>query len=209
MVQLLDTTLRNAGDAALNLMFAARKSVFVDLLRWNVPIRDGRHEIDQFDDDHARYLILLSDDGRHLASTRLLRTTRPHILDSLFPALCDGEPPRGPDILEITRFCLDRSLRAADRRVVRDHLISALVDHALDHGVVSYTGVADLTWFQQILSFGWDCRPLGSPGIHEGATLRALTIAIAQDTSERLSRTGIWSPLSAPLTPRCAATARG
>ena len=34
MVQLLDTTLKEAGDAALNLMVAARKSVFVDLLRW-------------------------------------------------------------------------------------------------------------------------------------------------------------------------------
>ncbi|WP_372857624.1 acyl-homoserine-lactone synthase [Sphingomonas sp.] len=102
MVQLLDTTLHDAGDAALNLMFAARKSVFVDLLRWNVPVRDGRHEIDQFDDDLARYLILLSDDGRHLASARLLPTSRPHILDTLFPALCDGEPPRGAGVWEIT-----------------------------------------------------------------------------------------------------------
>ncbi len=53
--------LKDAGDAALNLMFAPRKSVFVDLLRRNVPVRDGRHEIDQFDNDDARYLLLLSD----------------------------------------------------------------------------------------------------------------------------------------------------
>ena len=44
MVQILDTTMEMAGDAALNAMFLARKSVFVDLLKWDVPVRDGCHE---------------------------------------------------------------------------------------------------------------------------------------------------------------------
>jgi len=194
MVQLLDATLKEAGDTALNLMFAARKSVFVDLLRWNVPVRDGRHEIDQFDDDHARYLILLTDDGRHLASTRLLPTTRPHILDTLFPNLCEHPLPRGPHILEITRFCLDRSLRAVERRRVRDQLVTAIVEHAVENGITTYTGVAEMGWFQQILSFGWDCRPLGLPTEHDGSTLCALGISIKPDTPLCLARAGIWTP---------------
>lgn len=195
MVQLLDTTLETAGDAALNLMFAARKSVFVDLLRWNVPVRDGRHEIDQFDDDQARYLILLSDDGRHLASARLLPTTRPHILDTLFPDLCEREPLRGPHVNEITRFCLDRSLHAVERRRVRDALVTGIVEHALEGGITTYTGVAEMGWFQQILSFGWECRPLGMPVEHDGALLCGLQIAIEPDTPHCLARTGIWSPV--------------
>lgn len=198
MTQILDTTLRKAGDAALNLMFAARKSVFVDLLRWKVPVRDGCLEIDQFDDDHARYVILLTDDGRHLASARLLPTTRPHILDTLFPDLCGGTPPRGPETLEITRFCLDRSLRAVDRRRVRDQLVTAIVEHALENGIETYTGVAEMGWFQQILSFGWDCRPLGLPREHEGAMLCALRIAIEADTQDCLAAAGIWSPVATP-----------
>lgn len=210
MVQVLDTNLRSAGDAALNLMFAARKSVFVDLLRWNVPVRDGRHEIDQFDDDDARYVIVLSDDGRHLASARLLPTTRPHILDTLFPSLCEGAPPQGPDIMEITRFCLDRSLRAVDRRRVRDQLVTAIVEHALENGIATYTGVAEMGWFQQILSFGWDCRPLGLPSEHEGAMLCALKIAVEPDTPSCLSAAGIWSPVAAPdFQERRASGARG
>lgn len=195
MVQLLDTTLKDAGDAALNVMFAARKSVFVDLLRWNIPVRDGRHEIDQFDDAHARYLILLSDDGRHLASARLLPTCRPHILDTLFPNLCAGAVPRGPQMMEITRFCLDRGLRAVERRQVRDQLVTAIVGHALEHRIATFTGVAEMGWFQQVLSFGWKCRPLGLPADHEGSMLCALSISIAADTPECLGRTGIWSPL--------------
>ena len=207
MVQLLDTTLETAGDAALNLMFAARKSVFVDLLRWNVPVRDGRHEIDQFDDDHARYLILLSDDGRHLASTRLLPTTRPHILDTLFPNLCERDLPRASDIFEITRFCLDRTLPAAARRRVRDQLVTAIVEHALEEGISSYTGVAEPGWFEQISEFGWNCRPLGLPARYDGTTLRALRIDIAPDTPRCLAGTGIWSPVALPVV-RHAAGAR-
>jgi len=33
----------------LRAMFAARKEVFVDLLKWDLPVLDGRFEIDQFD----------------------------------------------------------------------------------------------------------------------------------------------------------------
>lgn len=197
MVQLLDTTLRNAGDVVLNTMFAARKSVFVDLLRWNVPVRDGCQEVDQFDDEYARYIILLGDDGRHLASARVLPTTRPHILDTLFSPLCEGEPPRGPNVREITRFCLDRSLRAVDRRRARDQLVTALVAHALNEEVTTYTGVAEMSWFQQIQTFGWECRPLGPPVRYEGSTLCGLFIAIAQDTPRCLAEAAMWSPIGA------------
>jgi hypothetical protein len=61
-------------------MFAARKSVFVDLLKWDVPVLAGRYEVDQFDDPNAQYLILADRDGAHLASARLLPTLHPHIL---------------------------------------------------------------------------------------------------------------------------------
>jgi acyl-homoserine lactone synthase len=210
MVQLLDTDMETAGDAALNAMFLARKSVFVDLLKWDVPVRDDCHEIDQFDDAHARYLILLGDDGRHLGSARLLPTTRPHILDTLFAGLCEHEPPRGPHVYEITRFCLDRSLRAIERRKVRDQLVTALVEHARRHGIATYTGVAEMGWLQQILSFGWECRPLGLP-VHHGSTmLGALEIRIEPRTPSYLAEAGIWSPVeSSDLTQRRAAGARG
>src|SRR3546814_12577576 len=49
---------RLAEDAVLAAMFEARKRVFVDLLGWDVPVLAGRFEVDQFDDVHARYLVL-------------------------------------------------------------------------------------------------------------------------------------------------------
>jgi len=185
-----------AADAVLAAMFEARKRVFVDLLGWDVPVLAGRFEVDQFDDPHARYLVLTDADGAHLGSARLLDTTRPHILGELYPELCEDEVPSGPGIAEITRFCLDRRLRARERLMVRNQLVSALVDHALAAGIQRYTGVAEMGWLQQILSFGWICRPLGLPQTIDGTLLGALAIEIGPDTPSLLARAGIYQPVA-------------
>lgn len=181
-------------DAALAAMFEARKRVFIDLLGWDVPVLAGRFEIDQFDDAGARYLVLTDGAGLHLGSARLLATTRPHILGDLYPDLCEETPPRGPGILEITRFCLDRRLRARERLSVRNQLVSAIVDHALACGITRYTGVAEIGWLQQILAFGWKCRPLGVPRPFGGKLLGALSIDIGRETPRLLERAGIYQP---------------
>jgi acyl-homoserine lactone synthase len=180
-----------AGDAVLRAMFAARKSVFVDLLRWNVPVVSGRYEVDQFDNPDATYLVLTDPAGAHLGSARLLRTDKPHILSAFYPDLCADGVPRGPCIREITRFCLDRRLKAAERRDVRDTLVAALADHALAGGIESYSAIAPMGWCQQILAFGWRCRPLGLPRHRDGALLAALRIDIDAMTPALLHAAGI------------------
>ena len=208
MVLLVDSTVDNVTDTAFRSMFAARKSVFIDLLKWDLPVLDGRYEIDQFDDRHARYLIITDIDHQHLASARLLPTTRQHILGTLFPALCSGQVPRGPRVWEITRFCLGRQLRSAERREIRNQLVSALATHALETGIDTYTGVAEMAWLQQILSFGWQCRALGEPLPNQGCLLGALEITITPETPAELAGGGVWSPIIALEMPaRCAANA--
>ena len=173
-------------------MFEERKRVFVDLLRWDVPVVAGRYEIDQFDNDRAVYIVIADAEGEHLASARLLPTTGDHILGTIFSELCEQAPPQGGAILEITRFCLARRLRARERLEVRNRLVSALVEYALCNHIGSYTGVAEWSWFQQILSFGWACRPLGTPGSTRGRCLVALQIDIDGRTREQLQASGIW-----------------
>lgn len=183
-----------AGDAVMRAMFEARKRVFVDLLGWDVPVLAGKYEVDQFDDSHARYLVLADPDNRHLASARLLPTTRPHILDTLYAELCDGAPPTGPDAYEITRFCLDRTLEAAERRHWRDALVTGLAHYALEHRITTYTGVAEKGWLDQILAFGWDAAPLGPPRTLGGMMLGAMRIEIRTNTPALLAANGILAP---------------
>jgi N-acyl-L-homoserine lactone synthetase len=182
-----------SGSDTLRAMFRARKEVFVDLLGWDVPVLGGEYEIDAFDDERAEYLIVAGEGGRHLGSARLLRTTGSHILGSLFPSLCASHVPVGPGILEITRFCLDRNQHSLERRLTRNRLISALVTFALRRGIHTYTGVAEVGWLQQILAFGWKCRPLGVPRHLECGTLGALAIEIDPNTPQLLEANGIWT----------------
>lgn len=180
-----------AADAAMRAMFEARKKVFVDLLQWDLPVLAGRYELDQFDHPDAQYLILSATDGAHLASARLLPTTGPHLLDSHFADLTDEPIPHGPTVYEITRFCLDRTLTAIQRREARDRLVRSLVDFALENRITTYTGVAEPAWLRQILTFGWSARALGTVKAINGMLLAALRIEIATDTHARLDRAGI------------------
>lgn len=193
------------SERALRTMFEDRKSVFVDLLGWDLPVLDGRFEIDGFDDEHATYLIVSDDSGDHLGSARLLPTTRRHILGSLFPTLCADKPPTGPDVVEITRFCLSRRQDSKSRRRTRDQLVAALACHALDRGIRSYTGVAEIAWLQQILAFGWDCRPLGPPQRFDCGLLGGLAIHITPETPALLAANGIGDPAGEQLQVREAA----
>jgi N-acyl-L-homoserine lactone synthetase len=206
MLQILDSTPGGIPDHILRGMFAARKSVFIDLLKWDVPVLAGLYEIDQFDDEHARYLVLTDDKDEHMASARLLPTTREHILGDVFPELCEDSAPRGEAIYEITRFCLDRTLNARDRRVVRDTLVNAIVDHALAHDISTYTAIAEMGWYSQILAFGWHCTPLGLPHSDGTKTIAALAIAIDGKTPGLLDAAGIRSlTLTFPRNRRAAA----
>lgn len=198
MIILKEAVSRPIEDKVLEGMFEARKQVFVDLLQWDLSVLDGRFEIDQFDDFHAAYVIVADNNGTHLGSARLLPTTRPHILGSLFPDLCAGPVPAGPNVCEITRFCLGRNQTGAQRRNTRNLLVSALVSNAIERGIKTYTGVAEMSWLQQILAFGWRCRPLGLPRPTQSGMLGALAIEIDAGTPALLAANGIWIEETAP-----------
>lgn len=172
-------------------MFAARKKVFVDLLGWDIPVREDRFEVDQFDTKHAVYLCLDAFQRPHRGSVRLLETERPHILANLFPALCAGTPPRGPHVREITRFCIDPDLPRNQHRQARNELVSALALHAAETGIAAYTAVAGLAWFRSISRFGWDCHALGEPREINGEVLVGLQITIGPNTLARLAERGV------------------
>lgn len=201
MVHTIDH-MSEAEGPILRAMFEARKRVFVDLLKWDVPVLAGTWEIDHFDNPDATYLVVTDGGEGHMASARLLKTTDAHILADLYPALVDGEVPRGHDVYEITRFCLDRSLRAGERRRARDCLVLALADYALCHGIRRYTGVAEIGWFEQIMEFGWHCEGLGPPQMIGGSVLSALQITIEANTPALLASRGIGAaPPSRPARP--------
>lgn len=175
-------------------MFADRKRLFVDLLAWNVPVVAGRFEVDQFDDQYATYIVAGERQTGHDGSLRLLPTNRPHILDSLFEGLCPEGVPTGLGTYEITRLCLPTRHHAVERLRIRNRLISAMVDHALDYGILMLTGVVAEPFRRQVLAMGWRADALGPAQVINGVQLGAFRIHIDGDTPGRLAATGIYTP---------------
>jgi acyl-homoserine lactone synthase len=188
MIQVINLNNMHGHHLLMDEMFVARKKIFIDRMGWKIRHHRDR-EFDQFDDEWAEYIVVQDPDtGGHLASARLLRTDRPHILDTLFATLCEAAIPTGPSIRELTRFCITPNGNARYRLELRNRLFSALVDYGLMHGIDSYTGVTHFSFLSQVLSLGWRCDMLGLPRETDAGTLGAVQAHMNADTIGMMRR---------------------
>jgi acyl-homoserine lactone synthase len=197
MVQVISFDNRERHLAVVNSMYEDRKRVFVDQLKWDVPVVDGRYEIDQFDTPDAIYLIA-SDrrDNRHIGSVRVLPTTKPHVLGDIFPQLCEGGVMIGEDVWEISRLCYAPHLDKQANMAVRRDLGVAMIEFGLLYGISTFTGVAHMQWLSQILASGMDVAPLGVPQQIGAQMVGAIRINVTPATLNFIrSRTGARFPI--------------
>lgn len=81
-----------------------RHRVFVENLGWELNTQDGL-ELDQFDGPDTVYMVARDDEGQLNGIARLLPTTRPYLLQEVFPQLMGQQlPPRQADVWELSRF---------------------------------------------------------------------------------------------------------
>lgn len=186
----VDQSSRAREHMALRSMFAARKRVFVDLLKWDLPVLAGRFEIDHRDGPEATYLIVTDADCEHLASARLLPVKHHDQIPELPGAVIADPAGRGPRIAEMTHFCLSPDADADRRRHARDTLLHGLVDHALTNAISRFVGVAEGAWLDRVESFGWQCRRLVRAEEANGGTV-PFAIDIDGTTPSRLAAAGI------------------
>jgi N-acyl-L-homoserine lactone synthetase len=193
MVDVITANNRANYREIVDAMHSDRKKIFVDTLNWSVPVVDGKYEIDQFDTDDAIYLVALDErKTRHLGSVRLLPTTKPHLMDTVFPMLCEQGVPRGEDIWEITRFCTSPLLRGKQTWMAQSYLAVAMVEFALLYGISHYTCLAETTFLSTVMAIGWECEPLGLPREINGETVGALRINISPATLQLFRQKMGW-----------------
>ncbi|HTT98687.1 MAG TPA: acyl-homoserine-lactone synthase [Rhizomicrobium sp.] len=187
MVAVITSNNRAKYREQLNQMHRDRKKVFVDRWKWSVPVVDGQYEIDQFDTDDAVYLLGLDRlTHTHLSSVRLLPTTRPYLLGSLFDELCEEAPPESDDTWEITRYCEAPEWPKPSARAAGDKISIALVEFALLHGISRYVCVTHAAMLSQVLAEGWECEPLGLPKEINGESLMAIAMKVSTATLQLL-----------------------
>lgn len=143
-------------------MHRHRYRLFVDLMGWRALESPDRLDIDEFDNAHATYLIVLSDDGKVFGSARLMPTWRPHMLKNLFPEYVAGEVPTGAGIWEWTRHAPgDPALSRDDNQTIRAVLHVGIMEFALSRGIDCLTGIVETRVVPKMLDMGWRCQPLG------------------------------------------------
>lgn len=81
-----------------------RHKVFVEQLGWKLGTPDGV-ELDQFDRPDTLYVIARNQAEEIVGCARLLPTTRPYLLEEIFPELLNGlPPPKSDEVWELSRF---------------------------------------------------------------------------------------------------------
>jgi N-acyl-L-homoserine lactone synthetase len=188
-VRIVDRDNSDAFTAQRMEMFAARKQVFVDGLKWDLATTDGLYEIDEYDHEATIYLIAVDPQtGSHLGSVRLLPTDGPHLLGDKFAGLCEDGVPRAPDIFEITRLVTQPGLSRDDAKQVREQLAVAVFEYALAHDVRHFTMMTHMVFLSAVIAMGWNCEPLGFPQEMDGVAVGALRIDVDAPSLGRLRR---------------------
>jgi acyl-homoserine lactone synthase len=166
-----------------------RKRVFVDRLGWQLASPGSWLEVDQFDNEYTVYLIACGPDGHHLASVRLNPTTRPHMIDSLFPFLCEEDPVTGPEVWESSRFTIaPLGLRGTEVMRLSQYLALAHVEFALLNGISRYTMIGEVHRVATVVSMGWKVRPLCLPTKCGGDQVQALEVSFDAGTLESMRK---------------------
>ncbi|HWV59609.1 MAG TPA: acyl-homoserine-lactone synthase [Sphingopyxis sp.] len=185
----VDQSTRAREHAVLRAMFAARKRVFVDLLKWDLPVLAGRFEVDHRDGPDATYLIVAGPEGEHRASARLLPVCPACFTRAEGCLFQRGD--RASGIAEVTHFCVSPDIDGDARRHARDQLLHGLVDHALARRIHRLVGIAEEAWARRAEGFGWACRRVGPVRAPFGRNMVTVVVDIDRTTPERLVAAGI------------------
>jgi acyl-homoserine lactone synthase len=189
-VKLVDAGARLQFSKHLIEMHHDRKRVFVDQLGWQLPSAGSWLEVDEFDNEYTVYLIVTAGgDGRHLASARLLPTTRPHMLNTIFADLSEGGPVVGDDVWESSRFTIAPvGMRGTEIMRLSQYLALAHVEFALLNGISRYTMIGETHRVATVVAMGWRVRPLCLPRDCDGGKIVSMEVTIDEDTLPMMRR---------------------
>ncbi|WP_052265139.1 acyl-homoserine-lactone synthase [Ruegeria sp. ANG-R] len=160
-------------------MFAMRKQLFVDHLKWDLDHFD-EIEVDQYDNPHSRYVVVFDEQRKVVGCTRLMPTTSKlkygftymirdaslGMLDSIPTDLIE-QAPVDDSVWEATRFAVSTSLPNDKRNIVLTAVCEAAVNYARTQGVKEILGLMSPFFLRWLPRAGFDVSAAG-PTISAG-----------------------------------------
>jgi acyl homoserine lactone synthase len=185
-----------------------RHAIFVRKLGWSLPnlAAGANTEEDEFDTESTIYIVMQLADGTIVGCARLLPTTRPYLLGSVFPTLLDGRAiPCSEKIWEISRFAVSHgdssglnSARQLCSRisqvVLKKHgecvvgVLSCAVERCLERLGVRLKRWGEPRQYdgQRIVAFHADARHGLAPIAHASAIRNARLVPLAPRASHEV-----------------------
>ncbi len=150
----------------------ARKAVFIDRLKWSVPVTDGI-EFDQYDNPFARWVIL-HEYGEILGGVRLLPTTAKvglhsymlrdaqlGLLEDIPTDVLFFEAPVEDRIYEATRLFITDAVPAERRVAVQMELMKNFAKAARAEGATHVIGIVPAVWSRWLRRLELGAVPVG------------------------------------------------
>lgn len=149
---------------SLEEMYRQRYQVFVDILGWDIPGVDhgSRREIDDFDRDYTDYLLIMRD-RELVGASRMIPTTKPNMMSTVFSDLCSDGPPNDHLTWEWSRGHVKPDEPHGVRSAVLDHIFAGGYEFAHRMGIKRLTAQINADELPRWLSRGLYVTTLGDP----------------------------------------------
>lgn len=189
MLTVVDQRNRQAHEDLIRAARRLRHEVFVEEMGWSELASPTGLESDQFDTD-AIVEMVIEEDGRVVGYQRLLPTTQPFLLSHVYPKLCDGRPPSGPDIFEWTRFAVAASHRGDGKSLgpTALRLVKSFVEWGLSSGVRSMVVEMEPIQLLRFVACHFRAYPLGITHSVGGRDVLAIRADFDERTLARLEQ---------------------
>ncbi len=169
----------------------------IERQEWTVPaIKDM--EYDQYDNPSSTYLVWTDNSHNVGGVSRLYPTDRPFMLKEYFTYMVDTEIPTGENVLEGSRFCVDKRLPVTTRQRVANELVAAYFEYGLHHKMDKIVGIMHPIYWKNLflkndIIVTWLGKVVKTPDGKEG---RAGYITISKENQKKfLDKTGLSTGL--------------
>ena len=164
----------------LDEMFRMRHEFYVKQRGWDALTSENERETDEFDNEHAVYLMNLDRFGNLIATFRINPTTTPYLLADKMPDFLDRPAPRSEEIWDLTRWMVAPHARRKSAGEIADAqkvLICGVMEFAVARGITHYTCLMD-TVFVQRMARVWPVEFIGAPQRFEDGDGEAVAVLI-------------------------------
>ncbi|MCR8827653.1 acyl-homoserine-lactone synthase [Pseudosulfitobacter koreensis] len=172
----------------------ARKRVFIDQKRWDLPQTDGM-EFDQYDTPQSS-AVVVHEFGRVLAGVRLLPTTAhcgcyTYMLKDAQRGLLPDIPqkvlyetaPVAPHVIEATRLFITPDVTAERRMIVQMQLMQAMASSASAQGAKFVIGIVPAIFQRWMTRLGFSAVPMGPKLNIDGDNTQAAIMNVSSAVS--------------------------